>query len=258
MASFFRQDVLPNPHSLLTADCGGFFMKTRIIHTKVWIDSWFSELNSIEKLLFIFFITNERIGLTGAYECSDRLTSFYTGISSDEIKKAKEKLIPFIFIDNWVIIKKAHQYSNYTSNDKLKMAYNKEFQLLPDNVKEHIEEIEAKEYVKEYKKSGGKYLHRKIAEKLLGRKLLKDEIVHHIDKNSSNNDPSNLAVMKSDKHTLYHKGDITLEDTNMILVSYQYDTNYKSKIINNKYKIINNKPEIRKLKFNKNIAIIED
>lgn len=216
-------------------------MKTRIIHTKIWTDTWFTDLSTIEKLLFIFFITNERIGLTGAYECSDRITSFYTTIPIEEIKKAKEKLNSFIFVDNWIVIKKAHLYNNYTSNDKLRMAYDKEYQLLPDNVKKHIEEIEANEYVGEYKKSGGSYVHRRIAERLLGRKLLFDEVVHHIDKNPSNNDPKNLAIMKSKDHLLFHRGVISLEDTNMILVSDLSNTP-----LNHKSEIRNKKSEIRK------------
>jgi len=39
--------------------------------------------------------------------------------------------------------------------------------------------------------------YRKIAEKKIGRKLKKGEIVHHLDGNSYNNDPDNLFVCKS-------------------------------------------------------------
>lgn len=39
--------------------------------------------------------------------------------------------------------------------------------------------------------------YRKIAEKKIGRKLKEGEIVHHLDGNSSNNDPSNLFVCEN-------------------------------------------------------------
>ncbi len=49
-------------------------------------------------------------------------------------------------------------------------------------------------------------------EKHLGRKLVKGEIVHHIDKNRENNDLSNLMLFPTkEAHTRYHyeQGDLT-------------------------------------------------
>ena len=46
--------------------------------------------------------------------------------------------------------------------------------------------------------------HRYIMEQILGRKLTKDEVVHHIDGNKLNNDPSNLQVMSRAEHTRLH------------------------------------------------------
>jgi len=37
-----------------------------------------------------------------------------------------------------------------------------------------------------------------VAQQVLGRKLLPGEIVHHLDGNKKNNNPSNLAVLDSD------------------------------------------------------------
>lgn len=43
-----------------------------------------------------------------------------------------------------------------------------------------------------------------VAEKILGRKLSKKEVVHHIDNNSINNDPSNLVVVTNSEHKMLH------------------------------------------------------
>ena len=50
------------------------------------------------------------------------------------------------------------------------------------------------------------YEHIKAAEQKLGRKLKAGEVVHHIDENKKNNDPSNLMVFSSTaEHTSYHQ-----------------------------------------------------
>lgn len=41
------------------------------------------------------------------------------------------------------------------------------------------------------------FLHRIVAEKMIGRKLKSNEVVHHKDGNPSNNDPSNLEICDS-------------------------------------------------------------
>jgi len=55
-----------------------------------------------------------------------------------------------------------------------------------------------------YRKLHGKHIHRVIAEQMIGRPLVKGEIVHHIDGNKHNNDPSNLQVMTQSEHMKLH------------------------------------------------------
>ena len=55
--------------------------------------------------------------------------------------------------------------------------------------------------------------HRLVMEKHLGRKLIKGEVVHHINRNKSNNDIDNLILFPTKKaHTKYHydNGDLKL------------------------------------------------
>lgn len=65
---------------------------------------------------------------------------------------------------------------------------------------------------KAYNKFLGRHEHRVVAEQLLGRKLKKKEVVHHIDLNKQNNEPSNLVVLPntsvhSHLHQVLKKGD---------------------------------------------------
>lgn len=55
-----------------------------------------------------------------------------------------------------------------------------------------------------YRKLFQRHEHRVVAEQMLGRSLRPGEIVHHIDGNKHNNDPSNLQVMTQSAHIREH------------------------------------------------------
>ena len=59
-----------------------------------------------------------------------------------------------------------------------------------------------------YKKLYGRHEHRVVAEEMLGRPLERGEIVHHIDGNKHNNDPSNLQVMTQADHLRIHHAEM--------------------------------------------------
>lgn len=59
-----------------------------------------------------------------------------------------------------------------------------------------------------YAKHHGRHEHRVVAERMLGRPLQRGEIVHHIDGDRRNNDPSNLQVMTQSEHLKLHHAEM--------------------------------------------------
>jgi len=60
----------------------------------------------------------------------------------------------------------------------------------------------------------GKYIleHRLIMEKHIGRKLKRNEVVHHKDENKLNNNLDNLVLMTKKEHDAYHTNKRHLEE----------------------------------------------
>lgn len=117
-------------------------MKTRIIHTKFWQDSFVCELDLKTKLTFLYLLTNSHIGLTGIYELPDRFILFDVGISEEELKEIKKTLSEadkVYFIDGYVAIKNAQKYNDYSKGSKNQVeAFNRELKLLPEKVKKYL------------------------------------------------------------------------------------------------------------------------
>jgi hypothetical protein len=59
-------------------------------------------------------------------------------------------------------------------------------------------------YIEVKTENGWKKEHRYVMESHLGRLLEKNEVVHHIDGDKSNNDVDNLVVMDRAEHTKMH------------------------------------------------------
>lgn len=114
-------------------------MKTRIVHTKIWKDTWFTSLPRASSLIFLYLITCETNNICGTFELPDRNIMFDTGTNSQELEQAKQDLIGrVIFHEGWVHLVHNGKYNNYVTNSKMQTAYNKELLVIPSKVSEYI------------------------------------------------------------------------------------------------------------------------
>lgn len=117
-------------------------MRTRIIQTKFWIDSYIQSLKVSEKLLFLFFISNDRIEKTGAYEMTISDICHMTGIPNSEVIKIIEKFHndnKISYIDGYVVCKNAKRYQDFSKGSAKQLeGYEKEVRSLPESVKDYL------------------------------------------------------------------------------------------------------------------------
>lgn len=59
----------------------------RQIHTCIWKDAWFFELDPDAKLLWIYLFSNERANLTGLYDLHKRIIAFETGLDAAAVER---------------------------------------------------------------------------------------------------------------------------------------------------------------------------
>ena len=81
--------------------------KQRYINTKFWDDTYIINLDPIEKLLFLYFLTTPLTNVSGIYEISLKRIAFDTGIDSEMIEKILkrfEKDNKMIYRDGWLCI----------------------------------------------------------------------------------------------------------------------------------------------------------
>jgi len=111
--------------------------KQRYINTKIWEDAWFSNLDQIEQLVFIYFLTNPMTNIVGAYEISKKTISVSTGLEMrtlDEILGRFKKDKKVFYLDGWIVLPNFIRHQNHKS-PKIQRGIEIELESMPDNVK---------------------------------------------------------------------------------------------------------------------------
>lgn len=95
--------------------------KLRSVSTGFWSDPFIEDLTPVQKLLFLYLITNEKTNMLGIYEASIKKISFETGINTSDINKALElfkKSDKVKYLNNYVVLLNYMKHQNYNTNMK--------------------------------------------------------------------------------------------------------------------------------------------
>lgn len=107
-----------------------------MINTRFWNDGFISGLEPLEKLLFIYFLTNKHTNIGGIYELPSKVIAMETGIDPSMLEKMLPRLeTRIIYHDNWVILTRFPKHQNLKSADVIKGIL-REFDLVPKHVRE--------------------------------------------------------------------------------------------------------------------------
>lgn len=110
--------------------------KQRYINTKFWDDPYIVNLDPIQKLLFLYFLTNSLTTICGIYEVSLKKIAFDTGIDGDMILKIVGKFQDdkkILYITGWIIIANFIKHQNVNS-PQIQKAIEAELKKVPENI----------------------------------------------------------------------------------------------------------------------------
>jgi hypothetical protein len=113
--------------------------KHRFINTKFWNDSYISELNPLQKLLFVYFLTNEHTNIAGVYELPLKIMAVETGLPIGQLSKILPRLKGKInYIDGWVCIKNFQKHQSARGDSKVIKGIENALKDVPEHIKEKM------------------------------------------------------------------------------------------------------------------------
>lgn len=115
--------------------------KQRLVNSRYWDDSYIVSLLPLEKLAFLYFLTNPLTNIAGAYEVTVQRISFDTGLSVSEVEQILSKFAAdkkIIFRNDWVLIVnfKKHQ----ATNPNIEKGVQEVIKTCPDWIKEFFKQ----------------------------------------------------------------------------------------------------------------------
>lgn len=105
-----------------------------MINTRFWNDGFISNLDPIEKLLFVYFITNEHTNICGIYELPLKVAALETGIDVSMFNKILPRLKEKIeYIEGWVVVKNFLRHQTLSS-EKTRIGIKMALALVPSRI----------------------------------------------------------------------------------------------------------------------------
>ena len=109
----------------------------RMIKDSFWTDSYIANLDPIEKMIFLYLLTNPLCNIAGVYEIQLRRIAFDTGIDKDMLEKVFqrfEKDGKLLRIDDWVLLVNHAKHQSY-KNPNVSKGIKRILEELPQKVK---------------------------------------------------------------------------------------------------------------------------
>lgn len=95
----------------------------RQIHTRIWKDDWFSNLETDAKLLFIYLFSNEQAEVSGVYELPIKYMAFESDLPKErilELLKEFEEAGKAYYRNGWVWVVNLRKYNETKSDPVIK------------------------------------------------------------------------------------------------------------------------------------------
>lgn len=113
--------------------------KQRYINTRFWDDGYITTLDPIEKLLFIYFLTNPLTEISGAYEIQLKRVALDTGIDRDMVQKILNRFADedkIIYRDGWILV--ANFVKHQSMNPSVQTGIENALNCCPDWIKDRL------------------------------------------------------------------------------------------------------------------------
>src|SRR3990167_4566967 len=110
--------------------------KERIVATKFCTDNYIAFLDPIEKLLFLYFITNPLTNISGVYEITLKQIGFDTGIDPDMIRKILDRFErdgKIFYRVGWIGIRNFIK-NQHTNSEDVQFGIKRELNLAPQEI----------------------------------------------------------------------------------------------------------------------------
>jgi hypothetical protein len=119
----------------------------RSIQDRFWSDGWIRKLNTLDRYLFLYLLTNEHTNWCGIYELDIAMMAFESGIDKEDLERAMlPKLSPkIIYVDGWIYIPnwvRHHMSGSGTLSPQQVKGVEDAFSKIPERIRLKIKEIE--------------------------------------------------------------------------------------------------------------------
>lgn len=109
--------------------------KQRVLKDEIWDDEWFYDLDPVEKLVWIFLLSNNRCNIAGVYKLNQKWGARMTGIDPDMFTKIIDRFVKEdkVFLhDEWLVI--VNFTKHQAQNPSVKQGISRILQTVPQEV----------------------------------------------------------------------------------------------------------------------------